>query len=62
MSPLLLFLALSELVVTVVFGQFPDNEFANPPPLPIKGTFTLMHIHILWCDSPLVQNVYKFLL
>ena len=65
MSSLPLFVALSGLAVTVIFGQSPEDEFANPPPLPTKGTFTctltftFFGVTLPWYDSPLVQNAYK---
>ena len=71
MWPLRLLVALSGLVMTVVLGQFPNQEFTDPPPLPEKGMFLLSSIHeqpcahILWCNLPLIQNsyvrgIYKF--
>ena len=38
MSPLQLFIALSGLAVIVIYGECPESDFANPPPLPTKGT------------------------
>ena len=63
MSPLYLLVALSGVTVSIVLGQ-DQNDFANPPPLPEKGTllFPSLHeqsrTHILWGDPPLVQNAY----
>ena len=47
MSSLQLFVALFGLAVIVVFGQTlnPKQDFANPPPLPEKGTFLLLSMH-----------------
>ena len=45
MSSLQLFVALLGLAVIVVFGQNPELEFANPPPLPEKGTFLFASMH-----------------
>ena len=64
MSPLHLLVALLGVAVTIVLGQDPYN-FANPPPLPEKGTllFASLHeqsrTHILRGDPPLVQNAYR---
>ena len=65
MWPLHLLVALSGFAVTVVLGQNPEQDFADPPPLPEKGMFlsvTCMHqqylAHTFLCDSPLVQNAY----
>ena len=55
----------------VVLGQYPDQNFTDPPPLPEKGMFLLSGMyeehcaHIVWCDLPLIQNskvcgIYKF--
>ena len=51
MSPPLLFVALPGLVVTVVFGQNPQESFANPPPLPTEGTLTLT-LTVFWGVLP----------
>ena len=44
MSPLLLFVALSGLALTIVLGQN-QLDFADPPPLPVKGTFLFVNMH-----------------
>ena len=60
MSPLQLFVTLSALALTVVIGQN-QLDFADPPPLPVKGTFLFVNMHehsytcILWNDPPLLQ-------
>ena len=64
MSPLQLLVALSGLAVIVVLGQS-EYDFADPPPLPEKGTIAMSiysnmlasqisrtHIHL--CDPPLL--------
>ena len=61
MVPLQLLVALSGLAVTIVLGQNSEEDFANPPPLPEKGTFLFASLHelfcthILWRDPPLVH-------
>ena len=45
MSPLQLLVALSGLSVTIVTGQYSYYDFADPPPLPAKGTFLLACMH-----------------
>ena len=72
MVPLKLLVALSGFAVIVVLGQNPEQDFAEPPPLPKKGTFLFSSIHeqsfanILCCDLPSIQrhipSTCKFLL
>ena len=45
MWPLQLLVALSGLAVTVVLSQSPEQNFADPPPLPEKGTFIFASMH-----------------
>ena len=49
MSPLQLLVALSGLSVTIVTGQYSYYDFADPPPLPAKGTFLLASMHKQSC-------------
>ena len=44
MSPLQLIAALSGLALTAVLGQT-QLDFADPPPLPAKGTFLSVNMH-----------------
>ena len=39
MWPIQLLVALSGLGVIIVLGQNPEQTFADPPPLPKKGSF-----------------------
>ena len=67
MAHLWVAVAVLGLTVTTVFCQN-ATEFANPPPPPAQGTLLCLGMGnlkrnkslILYCNSPLVSNMYMY--